>query len=144
MFPLRTLVSVAAAVGLLGGLVFGGGVAYGRHTAPQKLVVVQGQAGTNPSGQSTPGGAQARSGGQQVQIVSGTVVNLQGDSVTVSGQSGEVSVRLTADTVYRRTEQASRQDLAPGQQVLVQGQRDPSGAVLARVVQIGAETAPPR
>lgn len=66
----------------------------------------------------------------------GTVQSLEGDTLTLSGAQGEITVRLTGDTMINIMASGGRADLQPGVQVTAIGEQDDSGDITAAIIQI--------
>jgi len=85
-----------------------------------------GAAGTSPSpGRGAFGGA-----------VVGELVQLSAGKMTVSGQAGSVTVAYDSTTTVLQSGAGSFADAAPGTCVTVTGERDATGAVAARTLQV--------
>jgi hypothetical protein len=99
----------------------------------------------NPSGSGPgSGGGPAAAGAARGpgRATAGTIESVDGDTVVVTTPEGSVRVNLGDTTSLQKQVPAERSDLAPGQRVLVTGERDADGAVAASSVQIGGEGGP--
>jgi hypothetical protein len=70
----------------------------------------------------------------------GTVESVEGDILTLTGAQGDVTVRLTDDTVITVTAVGARSDLLPGAQVTVIGETDDRGTITAVAIQVQGVT----
>ncbi len=139
------LVVIFLLIGVGGGAAFGGGVLYGRNTAPKAkaaattapaapgsaAALAQGVAGAV----GTPGaGGRGQGGGGGT---AGSIDTVSGNTLTVRTQQGATTtVNLSADTRILTTAAATRDDLKPGSTVTVLGQPDAGGAITATTITI--------
>ncbi|RLT35621.1 MAG: hypothetical protein DWI59_02425 [Chloroflexi bacterium] len=128
------LLAALAVVGLACGAVFGAGVVYGRTQRPAAPAKVA--ATSTPSGAvAAPGGGAggAGQGGAGVQPVTGVIDAVTPTSIVVRQPSGTaVTVGVNAQTVVRKNEVGTTQDLSAGTQVIVV----PDAAMIATSVQV--------
>jgi hypothetical protein len=94
------------------------------------------QAGAPAGAPGAPGGGQGGAGRGQGRPTTGVIASIDGDTVVLTTPDGSVSVKLSDGTSLQKQVPAARDDLAPGQRVLVSGERDADGAVAASGVQI--------
>ena len=82
----------------------------------------------------------------EVRIVSGPVVQLEGDRVTVAANTGPVVVQLTDNTRYEKQGPGALADIQPNQYVAVTGRPTDNGqvALLIRVFPAAQATVPAR
>lgn len=145
--PMIIVLAILAAAVAAGGSFFGG-IAFQRSrqtNAQQQFFADRGFApgGLAPSSGAPAGGLGAfgdpsgmTGSGGPGRGASGTVESLEGDTLTLSGAEGEVTVRLTDETVITLTARGAREDLQPDAQVTVIGERDDAGVITAIAVQI--------
>lgn len=140
----QVLIVATAVFGLGLGAAFGGGVFYGRRTAPETPAAAAptaGAPGGGGAGATTAGGAPTGGGGLPGggagAPTTGVVEEINGDTVTVRTQAGgTVAIKLQGDTQVRQLAPAAPADIKPGLGVIVTGQPDVDGKVAARSVQI--------
>jgi hypothetical protein len=128
----------AAAVVILMGASFWGGMAYAKHASPMRgnfqfgmgnSTFVRGGAG----GFSGPGMGGRTAGS----ITSGQVLSQDASSITLKLMDGGTKiVLLSASTTVSKTEQGSASDLAPGTNVFVTGTPNSDGSITAQTVQL--------
>lgn len=82
-------------------------------------------------GQGAGGAARARSAGK--------VIGIEGDTLTLITDEGEIQVLVNGDTILRQTITLTLDDLQPGEQIIVIGDRDPQGNLVARSIQVGVD-----
>jgi hypothetical protein len=136
-------------VGLAMGATLGIGIAVGRGdgstaagATPSGTATAQGVAQTASGGGAAGLAALAGVGTRDAAIVSGTVQEITPTSMVVRVADGStVSVTLNAETIVRKTEAGSLQDVQPGAQVLVT--RDSAAAVATNVQLVPAGTTLP-
>ncbi len=142
-FPL--LVVIFLVVGVGGGAAFGGGVLYGRNSAPQaKSAATSAPApgSANPVAQGVTATGTPAAGGQaqrgSIGGTAGAIDSLSGNTLTVRTQQGTLTtVNLTADTRLLMTGVATRDDLKTGTTVtVIGGQPDSNGVITANSVTI--------
>jgi hypothetical protein len=66
----------------------------------------------------------------------GQITRIDGDTLTLSTQQSEVTVSLTDTTRIEKTVAGERGDLQPGDTIVVRGERDSAGNVVAEDIQI--------
>jgi len=137
MIAVTAIVIVAVGVGAF----FGGraSVASGSgQTAAQGAGLGQapGNGTTRPS---FPGGAGGFPGNRGGNLVSGKIIAVDDTGITVQTNDGGSKIVLVApSTAILKTEQASRQDLTVGEEVVVTGSANQDGSVTAARIQLGA------
>lgn len=143
----RGLLFMIAVAGLAVGIAFGGGIAYGRNTAPETIVTVT-ASGSGTTGQSsaTTGSASDRLNQLRAQGVtpgqnpgagiSGTVKSIEGNVLTVSRESGDTKVQVGENTVICKVETGALSDIKPGASIVATGQPNAEGTVVATSIQI--------
>jgi hypothetical protein len=94
------------------------------------------QAGGPAAAPGASDGGQGSTGRGQGRPTTGVIASIDGDTVVLTTPDGSVSVKLSDGTSLQKQVPAARDDLAPGQRVLVSGERDADGAVAASGVQI--------
>jgi hypothetical protein len=97
--------------------------------------------GARPAGEAASRGG-PRAGGGASARAQGVISEVEADTITVNGPDGPVRVRLGETTTVQRLVPAERAALAPGQRVLVAGERAADGTLSAASVQIVGESAP--
>jgi hypothetical protein len=97
--------------------------------------------GARPGAEASGRGGPRASGGASARA-QGVISEVEGDTITVSGPDGPVRVRLGETATVQRLVPAERTTLAPGQRVLVAGERAADGTLSATSVQIVGEGAP--
>jgi len=134
---LLLLISALILGGGLGGA-FVGGIALGKSQAQEQQPASNNSSGKALGGlgnnfiRGTPGlGFSALNG------AFGTVEKVEGNTLTITTSQGPVTVNLTEDTSIRVTSQAAPEDLKPGMQVAVVGDRKEDGSLNARTIQAG-------
>lgn len=105
-----------AALILAGGGFLGGYLVGGQTGGPQE----------GPGGMVMRGGpAGGPGGGMPANLTMGTIQSISGDLLTVKTESGDtVKVKVVDDTAIRINKEGSVSDLAKGDNVVVNGQRD--------------------
>jgi hypothetical protein len=94
----------------------------------------QGSRGQNQAATTSPTGFQQRNGG----AFSGEVTALDGDTITVKMADGSSKiVILSENTLYQKTAEASKSDLAVGMELSVFGETGTDGSVTASTVTLG-------
>lgn len=83
-----------------------------------------------------PGGA-----GSPARGSGGIVESLEGDTLRLRGAEGEITVRLTDETLITVMAAGGRSDVQPGAQVAVAGEPDANGVITAVAIQIQAPAA---
>ncbi|HLI26796.1 MAG TPA: DUF5666 domain-containing protein [Chloroflexota bacterium] len=157
------LVGGALGCGLLLGALAAVASAPLRHTPAVVVTPVQGAAGgasggagaaaaargDDPSAAQGPGGpagatrgASTRSSSGASTRAQGVISQVEGDTITVNGPEGPVQVRLGDATAVQQLVPADRAALAPGQRVVVAGERAADGTLSATSVQIVGEGTP--
>jgi hypothetical protein len=102
-----------AGSGFLGGYLIGGNTAGAQEGPISGGMVVRGEG---------PGGGP---GGQPANLTIGTIESISGDTFKVKTESGDsVKVQVVDDTSIRINKEGTIQDLAKGDNVVVNGQRD--------------------
>lgn len=145
------LLIAALVAGLIGGIAFGGGVLYGRITAPQPAqaqstsvnaaraaTVSAAVAGTPAAGRGGRGGSSfgGAGGGNAVQ---GAITGVNGSTLTIRTAVGtEQQVQITPQTQISMLQSAGLNDLIPGTVILVQGQASDNGPFVAGSITITA------
>ncbi len=94
------------------------------------------QPGGAPAAPGAAGGGQSGAGRGQGRPTTGVIASIDGDTVVLTTPDGSVSIQLSDDTALQKQVPATRDDLAPGQRVLVSGERGADGAVATSGVQI--------
>ncbi len=131
------LLSALILGGGLGGA-FVGGIALGKSQAQEQ----------QPASNSTPGQAPGGLGNSFVRGMPGagfsplngafgTIEKVEGNTLTITTPQGPVTINLTEDTSIRVTSKAAPEDLKPGMQVAVVGDRKDDGSLNARTIQAG-------
>lgn len=69
--------------------------------------------------------------------VTGEVTSVQGNTITLTTSDGPIQVSITEQTILRKVTDFSLDELQPGEQVVVIGDRDSQGNLVARSVQVG-------
>ena len=157
----RGLLLWIALAGLAVGIAFGGGIAFGRNTAPETVVTVTSSGGGAASqggatGSATPTPSQAAASGgqsatptpaptggaggfrQQVGTpVSGTVKSVEGNIVTVSTTSGDTKIQVGEGATIRKIENGALSDVIAGKSILATGQLNAEGVLVAVSIDIG-------
>lgn len=82
-------------------------------------------------GQGAGGAARARDAGE--------VTGIEGDTLTLTTAEGEIQVLVNGDTVLRKVTTLTLDELQPGEQIVVFGDRDPQGNLVARSIQVGVD-----
>lgn len=82
-------------------------------------------------GQGAGGAARARGAGE--------VTGIEGDTLTLITDEGEIQVLVNGDTILRQTITLTLDELQPGEQIIVIGDRDPQGNLVARSIQVGVD-----
>jgi len=136
------LVVVLVAAAAAGGYVYGTRVGEARANAVRQAFFQErfggpvgqgtgffGAGGGQPQGTPGPGGP-ARG-------VTGEVTSIQGNVITLTTSNGPVQVLVNEQTVLRKVTDLSLDELQPGEQVVVIGDRDSQGKLVARSVQVG-------
>ncbi|MBC7223757.1 MAG: hypothetical protein H5T59_05725 [Anaerolineae bacterium] len=100
--------------------------------ARQRFAAMQ-QGGQLPS--ATPGAPQGGRAFGAGGGLMGTVKAIQGDSLVLTTEEDEVQVRVTENTLIRKTMNVALQDLVEGERVIVSGTRAQDGTVTARAIQ---------
>lgn len=88
--------------------------------------------GSGPSG--TPNAPQGQ--GFVGRGADGTIESLEGDTLQLNTGQGTTTVLFTDQTVISRFVTGERSDLQPGERILVVGERDDSGNVIATSIQL--------
>jgi len=141
-FPALVLTFLILGIGA--GTAFGGGVLYGRNTAPVRAAAATAAAAGGQT-QALSGGASGTpsAGGQRGSVgagsggTAGAVDSISGNTLNVRTQVGTlVAVSLAPDTRVITTTQGTVADLKPGTLVTVIGQPDSSGAIPATAISI--------
>jgi hypothetical protein len=96
--------------------------------------------GTGGQAAGGPGGARGGAGGATAARTNGVIESIVDGTMVVNTPDGPVHVTLGEGTSVQRVEPAARADLAPGQRVVISGDRGGDGAVSASGVQILPET----
>lgn len=168
-FGYRALLALALVAGVLAGVAFGGGVLYGRNSAPKAVsasttsaaprstapaAAVQavsavasatpsargGGAGRGAGGQG--GGGGAGGGNPLAGTVDGAIESVSGSTLTIRTAAGiEQQVMVGPDTRVQELQPGSATDLQPGAVILVQGTPGAGGALTAGSITI--TTLPP-
>lgn len=101
----------------------------------------QAQGNTQGPGQAQAGGTPgfAARGGAGT---NGTVKSIDGNTIVVTTASGEVQVRVTADTPVTKMSAGTLKDIQPGMRITVIGEPAGSGVVTARSIQLMPSTNP--
>jgi len=146
-FNYKTVLIAVGAVALTLGIAFGGGVAYGRSSAPQSQLSVvssgnSGRGAANSTGGGTgngQGSGRQGGGGQGLgRPVAGSVKSVDGDTITISTQNnGDVKVQLSSSATIVKEAAGSSSDIQPGQFVLARGQQNADGSLTANTVNVG-------
>lgn len=130
---LWALVAIAV-VAAVGGGAFYAGLQVGKNQAQQQMAQFARQrfAGMQQGGQlpATPGAPQGAGGG-----LAGTVKEVQGDILVLTTDQGDVQVRVTENTLIRKTMTVNLGDLEQGERVIVSGTRAEDGTITARTIQ---------
>ena len=109
-----------ATLALAGAVLLGGGFLGGYLVGSQRGDDLAGPAGMRVDG---PGGGPGVS--MPANLTMGTIASISGDTFTVRTESGgTVKVRVVDDTTIRINKEGSIKDLAKGDNVVVNGQRD--------------------
>jgi hypothetical protein len=140
---------VLAALAAAGGFLYGTRVGEARANAARQAFFQErlgGQLGQG-AGLPAPGGGQFPQGGQRPGGfarggVAGEVAGVQGDTIELTTPDGPVKVLITEQTVLRKVTTLSLDELQPGEQVVVIGDRDAQGNLVARSVQVGVAFRP--
>jgi hypothetical protein len=116
--PNKATLGLAGAVllgtGFLGGYLVGGDSR--AEDGPGDAMVVRGEG---------PGGAGGPGMGRPANLTIGTIQSISGDIVTVKSDTGDtVKVKIDDDTTVRVTKEGGIDDLAQGDNIVVNGQRD--------------------
>jgi hypothetical protein len=141
---------IIAVAGLAGGYFYGKDVGQKASLATYQAFLQErlgGQAGQAGGGQ-FPGGAAAfgdQAQGQRGQAngnatrggATGEVVKVEAGKVTLTTPNGDVVVLVDDQTTLRKTTTITVKDLQPGETLVVVGDRDPQGNLVARSIQIG-------
>ena len=88
--------------------------------------------GFRGSGQGGPGGAGGFRGGAPV--LSGTLDQVTDDELTLTTDFGSVTVKIDGDTKFKQAEKADAKDLKEKEEVLIEGERDDDGNLIAKAV----------
>lgn len=137
---------------LVAGGAFYGGMTYERSRRANLQARFFAERGSSPGGEQgfmAPFGPQepGEPGGPNVEPgrgffgrgATGTVKSIEGDTLLLSTPQDVTTVILTDETVISRFVVGERNDLQPGQHLVVVGERDDDGKITARSIQILAE-----
>lgn len=69
----------------------------------------------------------------------GEVTGIEGDTLTLTTAEGEIQVLVNGDTVLRKVTTLTLDEVQPGEQIVVFGDRDPQGNLVARSIQVGVD-----
>ena len=144
---------VIAAAGLTGGYFYGKSVGQKASLATYQAFLQErmggqaGQAAASQFGGQLPAGAIPFGGqGQQGQgqagnavrgATTGQVSKVGEGKITLTTQTGEVVVLVENNITLRKTTEITVKELAVGETIVVIGDRDPQGNLVARSIQIG-------
>ncbi len=144
MRAFQWILGATAVFGLALGISFGGGVLYGRTTAPDNPTPA-GSANAfagGTGGSTVTGGGSGSGGGAQIRGgTQGVVEKVEGNSITLRTAQGTQTVTLAPDTEVRQTVTAQAADLKSGVTITVTGSTGADGAVQARTITITPATA---
>jgi len=135
---------ILAVVAAAGGYFYGTGVGEARANAARQAFFQErsgGQFGQG-AGFPVPGGGQFPQGGQgrggfARGGVAGEVAGVEGNTITLTTADGPVTVLVNDQTILRKVTTLSLEELPAGEQVVVIGDRDGQGNLVARSVQAG-------
>lgn len=140
---------ILAALAASGGFLYGTSVGEARANAARQAFFQERAGGQ--FGQGTgffgPGGGQfpqrgQGQGGFARGGVAGEVAGVQGDTIVLTSSEGSVQVLVNEETILRKVTTLSLDELQAGEQVVVIGDRDPQGNLVARSVQVGVAFRP--
>lgn len=144
----KEFVALIAAFLVLGGTIGGafiGGIAVGERrgqNAAQSQLTPQATASNRNQTQSQftrPGQSATSQGASNSGGITGTIDKVEGNIVTVNTARGPVQASLGQDTVIQKSSPGSANDLKPGVQLTVVGQRSNDGTIQARSIQLMPE-----
>jgi hypothetical protein len=152
------LVLAFLVLGVLGGVAFGGGVLYGRQTAPQPKVTAAAApaagvggatglgaaAGASPAagGRGGAGGGGGAGGLGAGNFTAGAVDSINGDTIVLRTATGTTqNVQLNPATKVETTVSGSTSDLKPGAVVCIQGTPNDSGQLTALTIDVAPSCA---
>ena len=144
----RTVAVALVSFGVVLGITFGAGVAYGRSdpktvegglTAQQiqSLLSITGSQASSGTGQNAGTGTQGAagqrgaSGNQASSALTGRVTAVDGQSLTVETRQGSQKVTLGSNTTFTKLTAGSSSDFREGQSVLATGSRKEDGSIEA-------------
>jgi|SRR5579875_483042 len=149
------LLIAALVAGLIGGIAFGGGVLYGRITAPQPVQAQTASSSATRAGTTTANNAAAAGtpsvgrgrgagggsfpGGAGGNALQGAIASVNGSTLTIrTAQGVEQQVQITPQTQISMLQPAGLADLIPGTVILAQGQANDNGPFVAGSITITA------
>ena len=138
------------ALGVLGGIAFGGGVLYGRQSAPAAKAATAAAApvAAGATGAGTPAAGGGRGGGggnggagggafNPANFSAGAIDSINGSTVVIRTAAGITSnVLLTPATRVETTVQGASSDLKAGSVVCIQGTPNEAGVLTATTIDI--------
>ncbi len=144
MIGMVVVTLVVAALAAAAGFFYGTRVGEARANATREAFFQErfgGQFGQG-AGFPVPGGGQFPQGGQGQGGfarggVAGEVTGVEGNTITLTTADGAVTVLVNEQTVLRKLTTLTLNELQAGEQVVVVGDRDPQGNLVARSVQVG-------
>jgi hypothetical protein len=130
---------------LIAGGSFWAGMAHQTNQVDQARLSFESARGQMPGGQIPQGGAGFPTDGSLNGVVpaspggrgtTGQVKAIDGNVMTLSTAQDVTTVNLTSDTKIRMTVDGSRADLTPGLRIMVSGESDGDGAIIADQITI--------
>ncbi len=135
------LLAVAVILGIIIGGALAGGIAIGKSQgkseARQELQSQTGGYSSLPSGQGNfqlPGSSSGIPSGIGATV--GTVEKVEGSLITLKTSTGTVLVNIGNSTSIQKTVEGSLQDISPGQNIAVSGNKNANGSIDARNIAI--------
>ena len=140
---------ILAALAAVGGFFYGTTMGEARANSARDAFVQERVAGggqfDHEGGDFGAGGGQFQHEGGQWQGSAarargaGEVTSIEGDTLTLTTAEGPIQILVNGDTVLRQVITLTLDELQPGEQVIVIGDRDPQGNLVARSIQVGVD-----
>lgn len=138
---------ILAALAAAGGFFYGTTVGEARANSARQAFLEEragGQFDQESGGFEAGGGQFDHAGGQEQGSAArargaGEVTGVQDNSISLTTSEGPLQVLVNDDTVLRKVTTLTLDELQPGEQVVVIGDRDPQGNLVARSIQVGVD-----